>query len=87
MMAIGGEIIIESEVHQGTRIRLTLPCHIEESPSVDVPALEHIRGVDRPAPPSFVLPPSSDVIRVLLVDDHAMVRQGLRSILEQYDNI
>ncbi|MBX3300619.1 MAG: response regulator transcription factor [Nitrospira sp.] len=26
-------------------------------------------------------------IRVLLVDDHAMVRQGLRSVLESYDDI
>lgn len=27
------------------------------------------------------------VVQVLLVDDHAMVRQGLRSVLESYDDI
>ena len=32
-------------------------------------------------------PSESHVIRVLLVDDHAMVRQGLRCTLEAYPNI
>ncbi|MGC4097080.1 MAG: response regulator transcription factor [Nitrospira sp.] len=27
------------------------------------------------------------IVQVLLVDDHAMVRQGLRSVLESYDDI
>jgi CheY-like chemotaxis protein len=31
--------------------------------------------------------PQPTVIRVLLVDDHAMVRQGLRSILDGYPNL
>ena len=35
-----------------------------------------------PAPPH-----PSPRIRVLLVDDHAMVRQGLRSVLEEYDDV
>jgi len=35
-----------------------------------------------PAPPH-----PSPRIRVLLVDDHAMVRQGIRSVLEQYDDV
>ena len=30
---------------------------------------------------------SSDLIGILLVDDHAMVRQGLRSMLDEYDDV
>jgi PAS domain S-box-containing protein len=33
------------------------------------------------------VPPQPQIIRVLLVDDHAMVRQGLRSILDGYPNL
>jgi PAS domain S-box-containing protein len=33
------------------------------------------------------VPRQSNTIRVLLVDDHAMVRQGLRSILDGYPNL
>jgi DNA-binding NarL/FixJ family response regulator len=29
----------------------------------------------------------AQLIRVLLVDDHTMVREGLRSVLETYPNI
>ncbi|MGZ4427734.1 MAG: MadR family response regulator transcription factor [Nocardioidaceae bacterium] len=32
-------------------------------------------------------PPSTDVVGIMLVDDHAIVRQGLRSILEREDDM
>ena len=33
------------------------------------------------------LPHKASAVRVLLVDDHAMVREGLRSVLESYDDV
>ena len=85
MMAIGGGVIIESDSAQGTKVTLTLPNY--DSPQENELVQEHVDGMATTVPPSILFPLSSDPIRVLLVDDHTMVRQGLRSILEQYDNI
>jgi DNA-binding NarL/FixJ family response regulator len=40
-----------------------------------------------PMPPSTIALERGKSIRVLLVDDHAMVRQGLRSVLDGYADI
>jgi NarL family two-component system response regulator LiaR len=42
---------------------------------------------DRAISPQPIEPPSSPKIKVLLVDDHAVVRQGLRTFLELQDDI
>ena len=39
------------------------------------------------SPPEDLNGQKQPVIRLLLVDDHAMVRQGLRSVLESYPDI
>ncbi|HNG51864.1 MAG TPA: response regulator transcription factor, partial [Nitrospira sp.] len=62
-----------------------------------------IDGEGQPSAPATTLPSSnagrkdasatppsrepSDLIGILLVDDHAMVRQGLRSMLDEYDDV
>jgi hypothetical protein len=40
---------------------------------------------DAHAPPGKTS--ASPVVQVLIADDHAMVRQGLRSVLEHYDDV
>lgn len=87
MLVIGGKLDIDSKIGQGTRVTLTLPCQnlaVSHANEQTPEKSGEVRTVDSP---SSVAQPSSDRIQVLLVDDHAMVRQGLRSILEQYDNI
>lgn len=78
--AIGGHLDLKSAEGKGTTITLRAPIE----PSIDVarrsatPRAAHT-GDSSTAP--------SQRLRILLVDDHAMVRQGLRSVLENYNDL
>ncbi|GKS58042.1 hypothetical protein YTPLAS18_15690 [Nitrospira sp.] len=94
MRAMGGTFDIESTVGGGTTARLVLPIVARTVPV----ALEHTQGnraggaersaVTHASPVSESPPDAArGKVRVLLVDDHAMVRQGLRSLLEGYHDV
>src|SRR5262249_41537834 len=75
-LAIGGELAISSDDGQGTSVVLR----------AEAPAAGPI------APPAMALRPSTgpavgQVIRVLVVDDHAMLREGLCDLLRHEDDI
>ena len=85
---LGGEVQIDSTPGWGTRIRAALPYRPMREP------LE-LRAPAAPAPAYSSLPPARSepgsaaayghagrALRVLIADDHAIVRQGLRDILE-----
>lgn len=82
MKALGGSLVIESAPGRGTRCILTLPL-AESRPLPREAPVETVQG-RADGGGSFL---DNGKIRVLLVDDHAMVRQGLRTVLETYPAI
>jgi PAS domain S-box-containing protein len=100
MRALGGTFDIDSAPGKGTTALLTLP--VDEGRMTECQPVEAEADVAREAsanpsrrfnPPVFRGQPAGSSqhsvkpIRVLLVDDHAMVRQGLRSVLDGYADI
>ncbi len=87
MTALGGSFDLRSSPGQGTTAALCLP--FANSGEWTVKCEEHIPRGGGTAPPSgYSLPIAhSTRIRVLLVDDHIMVRQGLRSVLDAYADV
>ncbi|WNM58014.1 response regulator [Candidatus Nitrospira allomarina] len=93
MLSLGGSLRIESSPGHGTTAILMLPKSDAKENLSEVREEKAAQGVTvndhpvfRPKYPSSVRPPLP-CIRVLLVDDHAMVRQGLRSVLEGYEDV
>jgi PAS domain S-box-containing protein len=92
MEAIDGWMELESRLGAGTTV--TLGVTVGASCAVDAAAGGN--GVEQPAFAAQAAASASHTtqqavlerpVRVLLVDDHAMVRQGLRSILDGYPNL
>lgn len=81
MEALGGQFDIHSSPNQGTRARLVLPIAGVE----DISVLSSNTAV--PATTNNVSHDATATLRVLLVEDHEMVRQGLRGVLESYPDI
>lgn len=78
--AVGGRLDLASTKGEGTSISLTAPLGASV-PSAQAPTAA------RPQPRVSSSTPLSQRLRILLVDDHAMVRQGLRSVLENYPDL
>ncbi len=85
MRALGGSFDIHSVPGQGTTATLLLPLARDGEVGSTVKAWKPKKGSSSTFA-STVQPPDPR-IRVLLVDDHIMVRQGLRAILDAYADI
>lgn len=100
MIALGGRFELHSRPGEGTTATLTLPLgragmpssesgigagsmeSAEDSGTTEHASQDHLTVTTQHSP---LQAPAN--IRVLLVDDHAMVRQGLKSVLDAYQNI
>ena len=81
MELLGGECEVSSVPGSGTVAILRLPL---ASGSIQPQFPRAADTANTPAPSTQL---SSRNINILLIDDHAMVRQGLRSILDAHDNL
>jgi CheY-like chemotaxis protein len=92
MQALGGTLELDSASRKGTIATLTLPLQIVQTKVQEYAETKHkVRPADKaryyPQPDFDRLGYAESAVRVLLVDDHAMVRQGLRSLLECHTDI
>jgi PAS domain S-box-containing protein len=93
MRALGGLFDIQSSPGKGTTATLVLPVakRTEDSGLASLSRSGRRTGLSE-SDGSSLSPQSSALqknamVRVLLVDDHAMVREGLRSVLDAYDDL
>jgi PAS domain S-box-containing protein len=83
MNALGGRLELHSAPGEGTRATLILPRSLTPQPAVESAP----RIVPRETPVQLREGRVPGPCRVLIADDHAMVRQGLRSVLEAFPNV
>lgn len=83
--AMEGQFLMESCPGKGTRIVLRVPLQKETAsePDIEETSASPVAGT----PWEKLSGLRSPCMTVLLVDDHAMVREGLKSILAGYENV
>lgn len=94
MRAMGGRFEINSTPGRGTRASLILPYwpaaepELRESFKEELSDLKAAAGhSDRRSGLTTQPSPEQSMVRVLLVDDHVMVRRGIKSLLDGHDSL
>jgi len=94
MITLGGTFEIQSEPGQGTVASLFFPLLEKQAVLANPQVWENVRreAQDISREPQSTsdehkVLPSDSKVRILLVDDHVMVREGLRKILEAHEDL
>ena len=93
MRAMGGRFEINSTPGHGTRASMILPYWPAAAPELREPLKEELSDLkaaghpDRRSGLTMQPPPEQSMVRVLLVDDHVMVRRGIKSLTDGHDNL
>jgi PAS domain S-box-containing protein len=77
---LGGRLVVESRPGEGTRAILTVPVSEQADPRPGLQAASDEQAQTRAGAGHAAS--SSSKVRVVLADDHRMMREGLRSIIE-----
>jgi CheY-like chemotaxis protein len=85
MRALGGTFEIHSAPGAGTKASITLPLDRTSEPSDD--ALRFTASIQPPTVLQRSPSTQKEKVQIILVDDHAMVRQGLKAVLESYTDV
>ena len=73
---LGGGLVLETKPGNGARVRVSFPLS-----DVAAPAKEPVAAEAAPHPAPDI--PASGLVRVLIADDHRVVREGLQSFLSR----
>jgi PAS domain S-box-containing protein len=85
MRALGGTFEIQSAPGAGTKASITLPLDRKSEPSHE--ALRFNASSEPPTVCQRSPSTPSGKVQIILVDDHAMVRQGLKAVLDGYPDV
>ncbi len=87
MRALEGSFIVHSASGEGTRATLVLPIRTSGECSVGNGDRTKTQGHTPASFENSLLSQNSKRIRILWVDDHVMVRQGIRAVLDTYADV
>lgn len=88
MLSLGGYLELQSAIGKGTVAALVFPLTTSAAELSVSPETVNSRKDESKTAKDVTMPtPTADALRLLIVDDHAMVREGLCSLLSVYEDI